>query len=66
MDFENLEAAVKFSQERERQAFEDAIDKNPLDATNHGVYADWLDEHGEHEEAKFRRSLSEWIRKYQN
>lgn len=45
----------------ERQAFENAIDENPLDATNHLVYADWLDEHGEPDEAAFRRAMGDWI-----
>lgn len=42
-------------------AFEQAIDENPLEATNHVVYADWLDEQGEHDEAAFRRSMGEWV-----
>lgn len=47
--------------EEERAAFERNIDQNPLDATNHLVYADWLDEHGEGDEAVFRRSMGEWM-----
>ena len=42
-------------------AFEKSIDNNPLEATNHLVYADWLDEQGQHDEAAFRRSMGEWI-----
>lgn len=42
-------------------AFEQAIDENPLEATNHLVYADWLDEQGEHDEAAFRRSMGQWM-----
>lgn len=45
----------------ERAAFESAIDQNPLESTNHLVFADWLQEQGEHEEAEFRRSLGEWM-----
>lgn len=60
MNFANLEAAVKFGREQERAAFESAIDANPLDSTNHLVYADWLHENGEHDEADFRRSMGEW------
>lgn len=41
----------------ERAAFERAIDERPEDASNHLVYADWLDEHGEPDEAAFRRDL---------
>ncbi len=48
--------------ERQRAGFEQAIDENPLEATNHGVYADWLDENGEPDEAEFRRALGEWYR----
>lgn len=43
-------------------AFEKAIDENPLDSTNHLVYADWHDEQGQHDEAAFRRSMGEWMR----
>ncbi len=46
----------------ERAAFERNIDDNPLDATNHLVYADWLDENGHPDEAAFRRSMGEWTR----
>jgi uncharacterized protein (TIGR02996 family) len=53
-------AAMKYGDESERKAFEDSIDANPLESTNHLVYADWLDEAGEHDEAAFRRSIGEW------
>lgn len=46
----------------ERAAFEANIDKNPLDASNHLVYADWLDENNEPNEAAFRRAMGEWVR----
>jgi uncharacterized protein (TIGR02996 family) len=45
----------------ERAAFESKIDENPLEASTHLVYADWLDENGEPDEAAFRRSMGEWI-----
>lgn len=45
----------------ERAAFERAIDENPLESTNHTVYADWLDENGEPDEAAFRRSMGKWM-----
>ena len=35
----------------ERKAFEKALKKNEDDTTTRLVYADWLDEQGEHEEA---------------
>lgn len=41
--------------------FEKAIDENPLEATNHLVYADWHDDQGQHDEAEFRRSLGNWL-----
>lgn len=47
----------------ERAAFEANIDANPLDATNHLVFADWLQEQGHDDEAAFRRSMGEWIHK---
>jgi uncharacterized protein (TIGR02996 family) len=42
----------------ERKAFLDAIEAFPLDPAPHWVYADWLDEHGEYDEATERRSLT--------
>jgi uncharacterized protein (TIGR02996 family) len=45
----------------ERAAFEKGIDDNPLESTNHLVYADWLDENGDEREAAFRRSIGKWI-----
>ena len=49
----------------ERAAFERAIDTNPLEASNHLVYADWLDENARTDEdrleAQFRRRLGNWI-----
>jgi uncharacterized protein (TIGR02996 family) len=57
----DLNSVLKYQQEQERQAFEKAIDANPLESTNHLVYADWLDEQGEPEEAAFRRSMGEWM-----
>lgn len=44
-------------------AFEKAIDENPLEATTHLAYADWLDENGDPDEAAFRRSMGNWIEK---
>lgn len=46
----------------EEQAFQQAIDDNPLDGTNHLVFADWLQEQGNHDEAAFRRSMGDWVR----
>lgn len=46
---------------RERTAFEANIDAEPHEASNHLVYADWLDEHGDHAEAKFRRAMGQWL-----
>jgi uncharacterized protein (TIGR02996 family) len=48
----------------ERAAFESKIDENPLDATTHLVYADWLDDHGEGDEAAFRRSMGNWMQEH--
>lgn len=45
----------------DKESFEKVIDKNPLDATNHLVFADWLDENGQPEEAAFRRELGQWF-----
>lgn len=42
-------------------AFEKAIDENPLESSNHLVYADWLDENNEPDEAAFRRAMGEWV-----
>jgi uncharacterized protein (TIGR02996 family) len=59
----DLNSVLKYQQEQERQAFEKAIDANPLESTNHLVYADWLDEQGEPEEAAFRRAMGDWYHK---
>lgn len=45
----------------EQAAFEKAIDENPLEAANHLVYADWLDENGQPDEAAFRRAMGKWV-----
>lgn len=58
-----LNEVLKYNSEAERQAFEKNIDDNPLDYTNHLVYADWLDDHNEPEEAAFRRAMGDWISK---
>ena len=49
----------------DRQAFLNAINANPLDYLPRYVYADWLDEHGEHEEATRQRAFEaadQWLR----
>jgi uncharacterized protein (TIGR02996 family) len=48
-----------------REAFETAIDQNPLESLNHLAYADWLDENGEPGEAAFRRAMGNWIQESQ-
>jgi hypothetical protein len=35
-----------------------------MESTNLLVYADWLDENGEPEEAEFRRSMGKWVGKH--
>jgi uncharacterized protein (TIGR02996 family) len=57
----DIEKALRYSAS-ERAAFESAIDKEPLEASNHLVYSDWLTEHGEHDEAAFRKSMGEWVK----
>jgi uncharacterized protein (TIGR02996 family) len=46
------------SRDRKRE-FEEAIKKSPEDHELHGVYADWLEEEGDHEEAAYIRSKPE-------
>lgn len=50
-----------------RKAFLEAIEKAPKDYSHRYVYADWLDEMGEHEEAdrqrKFEKS-EKWLRTF--
>lgn len=45
----------------EEQGFLQAIHAAPHESTNHLVYADWLQEQGEHDEAAFRRSMGNWV-----
>src|SRR5262245_24393769 len=42
----------------EETAFLRAIQANPSDSTAKLVYADWLDEHGEHEKAEYLRIVT--------
>ena len=52
------------SDEKERKAFLKALKKNEDDTTTRLVYADWLDERGEHEEADRMRkwpAAKEWL-----
>lgn len=44
-----------------RDAFEAAIDANPHEATTHAVYADWLDENGQPEDAAFHRLMGDLV-----
>jgi uncharacterized protein (TIGR02996 family) len=46
-------------------AFLQAIQANPADATAKLVYADWLDEHGEHERAEYVRLAARGGEAYQ-
>ncbi len=50
----------------EREAFERAVDDNPLESTTHAVYADWLDENGDPDEAAFRRAMADWTKRGEN
>jgi uncharacterized protein (TIGR02996 family) len=55
------------NKETERKAFLKALKKNEDDSTARLVYADWLDEHGEHEEADRMRkwdAAKKWIVKF--
>ncbi len=52
------------SEESERKAFLKALKKNEDDTTTRLVFADWLDDHGEHEEADRHRkwpAAKEWL-----
>ena len=41
----------------DEEAFHQVIHQNPLDATNHLVFADWLDEHDRPKDADFQRRV---------
>src|SRR5438270_247154 len=52
------------AKDKERQAFLKALKKNEDDVTTRMVYADWLDDRGEHEEADRQRkwpAAKEWL-----
>jgi uncharacterized protein (TIGR02996 family) len=51
----------------ERNAFLDALARNEDDTTTRLVFADWLDDHGEHEEADRQRkwpAAKEWLLRF--
>ncbi len=51
----------------DRQAFLDAIKQQPKNYDHRYVYADWLDERGEHEEADRQRryeASEKWLREF--
>jgi uncharacterized protein (TIGR02996 family) len=60
--YEKLGRVLRYNTEAERAGFEKTIDENPHEATNHLVYADWLQEQGDHKEAAFRRAIGEWFK----
>ena len=50
-----------------QKAFLDAIEKEPRNYSHRYVYADWLDEQGEHEEADRQRKFEKadkWLREF--
>jgi uncharacterized protein (TIGR02996 family) len=52
---------------KERDAFLEALAQNEDDTTVRLIYADWLEEHGEHEEADRQRkwpAAKEWLVKF--
>lgn len=61
MNYQSLSQALRYSL-ADRSSFERAIRENPLESTHHLVFADWLQEQGEEEEAKFRRSVGNWLK----
>mgnify|MGYP002623621145 CR=1 FL=1 len=51
----------------DRQAFLDAIEQEPSNYTHRYIYADWLDDQGEHEEAERQRKYEaseKWLRDF--
>lgn len=54
---------MRYGATEDRAGFEAAIDADPTDSNTHAVYADWLDENGEHDEAAFRRAMGDWHRR---
>lgn len=61
----NYSQLVPYDHPEDLAAFEAAIDANPLEATNHLVLADYLQENAQTPEdahqAEFRRSMGRWI-----
>lgn len=52
------ENGARYPVHDEGRAFQQAIAASPDDGTAHGAYADWLDEHGQPEEAAHHRAES--------
>lgn len=55
------EAPVDYGPDEERLGFETRIQDDPRDATQHGVYADWLEEQGLGHEAEIRKSFANYL-----
>lgn len=58
---EGISDLFRYNMHDERAAFERQIDEEPTDANTHLIYADWLDDHDEPQEAAFRRSMGNWF-----
>lgn len=58
---EGISDLFRYNMHDERAAFERQIDEEPMDANTHLIYADWLDDHDEPQEAAFRRAMGNWF-----
>lgn len=61
--FADDDSPTQYGQAEDDAAFRRSINEQPTDLTNHGVYADWLqDEHGDtHPDVLFRRGMMDLI-----
>lgn len=56
---------IKYNSSKLREPdFERLIDEDPTNPSNHLIYADWLQDHGDDTEAAFRRSLGKWFEQH--
>ncbi len=58
---EEGDAPTAYGTHEDEWAFRNAITTNPLELTNHQVFADWLSDQGRNRDEDYRRQVAAWI-----